>query len=218
MKRKKLLKRLAEAKAADVSYASGWDSWKVLDYSRTLVLAVSECDYALDGFRLIPLSEIESLKPRKPIQAEIERYYALYDHLQTPALDLTDWRTALEGLSKKDPLLSVEWRGEDGYFCWRIGKIERVKKHSLILRAFDVNAVWQEPQKIPFDAIHRVSFGDRYAEGWKLWFERHSDSAMSDDEKIDLAAARIPEQYKPAFHALAKNDIDTGPGTHPSDF
>ena len=118
MKRKRLMKRLAEAKAADVSYTSGWDSWKVLDYSDALVFAVSECDYVLDGFRLIPLSEIESLKPRKPIQAEIERSYALYDHLQAPELDLTDWRTALEGLSKIEALLSVEWRGEDGYFCW----------------------------------------------------------------------------------------------------
>ena len=59
-----------------MSYASGWDSWKVLDYSDSLVLAVSECDYVLDGFRLIPLSEIESLKPREPIRSEIERYYA----------------------------------------------------------------------------------------------------------------------------------------------
>ena len=182
MKREKLMKRLAEAKAADVSYRSGWDSWKVLDYSDTLMLAAMEYDFVLDGFRLIPISEIRSLKPRKPIQAEIERYYALYDHLQTPALDLTDWRTALEGLSKKDPLLSVEWRGEDGYFCWRIGRIERVKKHSLILRAFDVNAVWQEPQKIPFDAIHIVSFGDRYAEGWKRWFERHPSFAEAKSE------------------------------------
>lgn len=182
MKRKKLMKRLAEAKAADVSYTSGWDSWKVLDYSDSLVLAVSECDYVLDGFRLIPLSGIESLKPRKPIQAEIERSYALYAHLQTPELDLTDWRTALEDLSKKESLVSVEWLCKDGLYKWRIGRIERVKKHSLILRAFDVNAVWQEPQKIPFDAIHIVSFGDRYAEGWKRWFERHPSFAEAKSE------------------------------------
>ena len=182
MKRKKLLKRLAEAKAADVSYASGWDSWKVLDYSDSLVLAVSECDYVLDGFRLIPLSEIESLKPREPIRSEIERYYALYDHLQTPELDLTDWHTALNGLSQTDPLLSVEWLGRDGLYHWRIGKIERVKKRSLILRAFDADAVWQEPQKIPFDAIRFASFGDRYADGWWLWFVRHPERMMEKEK------------------------------------
>ena len=182
MKREKLMTRLAEAKAADVSYRSGWDSWKVLDYSDTLMLAAMEYDFVLDGFRLIPISEIRSLKPRKPIQAEIERYYALYERLQTPELDLTDWRTALEDLSKRDPLLSVEWLGRDGLYHWRIGKIERVKKRSLILRAFDADAVWQEPQKIPFDAIRIASFGDRYAEGWRLWFERHPERMMEKEK------------------------------------
>ena len=175
MKHKKLMKRLAEAKAADVSYAAGWEDWKVLDYSDRLVLAVMECDYVLDGFRIRPLSSVESLKPRKPIQAEIERSMRLYEDLQTPEIDLTDWHTALQSLLKCDTLVSVEWLRKDGLYWWRIGVIERVKQHSLILRAFDAEAVWQKPQKIPFDAISSVSFGDRYAAGWELWFDKHPE-------------------------------------------
>lgn len=177
VKRKKLMKRLAQAKASDVSYAAGWDSWKVLNFSDNLVLAAIDDDNLLNGFQIIPLSFIESLEPHKPIQEEIERAMNLYQDLQIPEIDLTDWRTALESLTQQGTLISAEWQNGDGY-QWRIGRIVRVKKHSFILRAFDADAVWQEPQKIPFDAIHYISFRDRYAEGWARWFQMHPESDM----------------------------------------
>ena len=34
--------------------------------------------------------------------------------------------------------------------------------------------------------------------------EKNNTAAMTDDEKIDLAAARILELYRPAFEELAK--------------
>ena len=174
MKRKKQMKRLAEAVRSDTAWRCWFSDdenfWYLyfLDFSDRLLLGVEEDDFILDGFELRPISVLQRLEHKNNMAAQIEQALALRRTIAAPKIDLTDWQTAFRDLEALGRFLIIE-----GQSWFEIGLIRSVRKHSILFQDFDANGEWQETHKIPYDEITRVSFGSRYSTHWQAWFEKH---------------------------------------------
>ncbi|MDE6733387.1 MAG: hypothetical protein K2J77_10980 [Oscillospiraceae bacterium] len=153
----------------DFAYCANARYNYVLDFNERLCLCACEDDFILDGFEICRVKDIERVSLLDNATVAINRRGGLLDELEAPAVDITSWRTAFEALAKEDFFVIVqnEYRG-----FFRIGKIKRVKKNSVIFKSFDGAGVWQPKIKIPFSDITTVQFGNRYAVYWKKYLDK----------------------------------------------
>lgn len=152
----------------DFAYCANARYNYVLDFNERLCLYACEDDFILDGFEICRVKDIERVEPLDNATVDINKRGGLLDGLETPAVDITSWRTVFEALAKEDFFVIVqnEYRG-----FFRIGRIKRVKKKSVIFKSFDGDGVWQPKIKIPFSDITSVQFGSRYAVYWKKYLD-----------------------------------------------
>lgn len=192
MKRKKLMKRLAKAVRADTAwrcwFADHENYWYLyfLDFSDQLLLGVEEDNFILDGFQLRPISLLQHLEEKNNMAQEIERSLSLRRTIDAPKLDLTDWPSAFRDLAALGRIVIIEGeRKKSGSPWFEIGVIRAVRKKSILFQSFAANGAWVEPQKLPYDEITRVCFGDRYSTYWQAWFETHPELLVMDGRRID---------------------------------
>lgn len=131
-----------------------------------LFLGAEEDDFILDGysirkFRDVVKTEIKDDKCLDIIYAE-----GLLEHLITPDVDITDWKTSLTSLQKIGKNIIIEKESlEEEEVEFAIGKVVKALKNKVLFRAFDADGVWEDELKeIPFSQITSITFGSRYVE------------------------------------------------------
>ena len=136
----------------------------VLDFNERLCLCALEDDFIIDGYTVCRLRDIKYIKIVDNATVEINRRNGILDELEPPRVDITSWKTVFGSLEKTDLYIVVQ-NEYSGFY--RIGKIKRVKKSSVVFKAFDGDGVWQPKIKIPFSDITSVQFGNRYSTFWR---------------------------------------------------
>src|SRR6185295_10490642 len=86
-------------------------------------------------------------------------------------LPLADWRELFQALGTTGELVIVECEARNGDDDFYLGPVVAVAGDAVAVHHVDGTAVWdKEPSVIPFDAITRVRFGERYTDV----FARHA--------------------------------------------
>jgi len=167
MKKSKIIRRLSgcvtphalcrvDMKSCD-AYVEYYFPLKV---NEKFFLGAIEDDFQLDGFRICPVSRISRAKVRRDKCLDIDISEGIVDQLFTPRVNISGWKQIFRSLKDLNRYVMIE---TDDFMY--VGSIIRIKKHSVIIKHFDAEGVWQEePVKIRFDEIQSVTFGSRYVE------------------------------------------------------
>lgn len=167
MKKSKIVKRLSESITPHrmcrvfMDYDGEWYiNYFPLKVNEKFFLGAVEFDFQLDGFRICPVSMISKAKIRKDKCLEIDVSEGVVDQLYTPKVNISGWKQIFRSLKEMNRYITVGVEDFD-----YIGAIVGIKKHSVILKVFDADGVWQdEPVKIRFKDIQMVSFASRYVD------------------------------------------------------
>lgn len=140
----------------------------ILDYSNALFFGAAEDDFLIDGFEINRISDIKKIELKDDECVKINRTLKLLDGIIKPSIDLTSWKTIFKSISRMDFWIIIENRNTNDFY---IGKIKKVKKHSVVIKHFDAFGVWQKKIHIPYSEISSVRFGDRYSTNWKKYLK-----------------------------------------------
>ena len=152
----------------DFKYCVNACYYYVLDFNEKLCLCACEDDFILDGFEVCRLRDAERVELINNATVEINRQNGLLDNIEEPKVNIASWKAVFESLAKNGYYVRVQ-NDYNGFF--RIGRIKKVKKSSVIFKSFDGDGVWQPKIKIPFSDITSVQFGDRYSTYWKRYLD-----------------------------------------------
>ena len=137
-----------------------------LSLSDKLFLAANEDDFIIDGFTVRRFQDVKKVEIKKDKCTEIIKAEGILDKIDVPDIDITDWHSAFDSLSKLDINIIVERESlgaDDSEFA--IGKIVRVLRSKVIFKHFDSDGIWQdEYYEIPYSQITSVTFSSRYVE------------------------------------------------------
>lgn len=123
-------------------------------------LGAIEDDFQLDGFRICPLSRVRKVKPRDSKCLDINISEGVVDKLYTPNVSISGWKQIFRSLKGMNRYIMV-----DTDHSIYVGAIDTINKHSVILRHFDADGIWQDkPVKIRYKDIQSVTFGSRYVD------------------------------------------------------
>ncbi len=137
----------------------------VLAVGKELVLLHVVDDFHLDGYRIVPRSQVERAR-----HSAVERYRAAILRAEKVLgrigiegeIDLTDWNATFKSLKARGENVIVEdEREESEEFV--IGRIERVNKKSAAIRGFDALGRWDaETTRFKYVDVTSVTFGGEY--------------------------------------------------------
>ncbi len=167
MKKSKIIKRLSERILPHrmcrvfMDYDGGYYlHYFPIKVNEKFFLGAIEDDFQLDGFRICPINRVKKVEPRDSKCLDININEGVVDKLYTPNVSISGWRPIFRSLKGMNRYVMVDT--ENSLY---VGVIEAVKKHSVILRHFDADGIWQEhPVKIRFKDIQSVTFGSRYVD------------------------------------------------------
>ncbi len=131
-----------------------------------LFLGAEEDDFILDGYSIRRFKDLVKSEIRNDKCLEIDFAEGLLEHLVTPDVDITSWKTSLTSLQRigKNIIIEKESLNEDE-IEFSIGKVVKVLKNKVLLKAFDADGVWEDELfKIPFSQITSITFCSRYVE------------------------------------------------------
>ena len=166
MKKKEIIKQLDKSAETALSGNCCLDCDRdyynliVLKRSNNIVLAAHDDDFAIDGYLIFSLDKVKSFCVKTDIYNRIMRQEKISTDIFMPDIDCEDMRAVCESIFLHEKFISL-YRSDGRFY---IGKLLRVKKHSVIFRGYDADGIWLEPVKIPFDDIGVISYGDRYTE------------------------------------------------------
>lgn len=175
MKKSKKLKILHKACGVceqcefDFKYNQNASFCYVLNFNEKFCYCAVEDDFILNGFEINRLRDTEFVAVLNNATNEINRQNGILDDLEAPNVDISSWRAVFGSLAKTDMFIRIE-NEYTGFF--RIGKIKKVKKKSVVFKSFDGDGVWQPKLGIPFSEITTVRFGDRYTVYWQKYLTR----------------------------------------------
>lgn len=132
----------------------------ILKRNNNIVLAAHDDDFAIDGYLIFSLDKVKSFSVKTDIYNRIMMQEMISTDIFVPDIDCEDMHSVCESIFMKDKFISL-YRSDGSFY---IGKLLRVKKHSIIFRGYDADGVWLEPVKISFDDIGVIRYGDRYTE------------------------------------------------------
>jgi hypothetical protein len=149
----------------------------VLAVSAELVLIQYVYDFNLDGLMVLrteDISEVERSKTEEFQQSLLEAEGLLPRVPFGYAFDLTDWRSAIAGLSNDYPLLILESELlEDPDFA--IGRVLEVGADEVTLRYFTGAASWLEaPVRLRYQDITCCQANTNYTNVYQRYFERNA--------------------------------------------
>ncbi len=152
----------------------------VLTYSKTLVLLQHECDFQLDGLRLIRTSDITKIEHRKTdaFHQQMLKDDGTYDQIDfSKTYDLESWYTAFNGITKDNRFIIIEDEIDENEesFIFTIGDIQDIGKASITMLGFGTEAEWYETQdEIAYDKITCVQLNSDYIQGYERYFDRQN--------------------------------------------
>lgn len=122
-------------------------------------------DFYLDGYKIINVSDITSVKRDESIVfCEYIIQSEKLDDFKIPNIELENWHTIMKyfQLSKKTVMIDVN---TDKYTELCVGVVKEVNNHGLKLNHIDGKGKLILPnKKINFDSIAQLSFNDRYSD------------------------------------------------------
>lgn len=173
MKQSKIVKRLSDCvlphrmcyveMKQDNGYYMSFFSLKV---NEKFFLGAIEDDFQLNGFRICPLQRVKRVKVREDKCLDINISEGVVDSLYVPNVNISGWKQIFRSLKAMNRyvMIIVDDEKRDAGRLY-IGAVSEVKKHSVMLRYFDADGIWQEePVRIRFKDIQTVTFGSRYVD------------------------------------------------------
>lgn len=172
MKKSKIIRRIAQCIEPHkicclyMNYDKHYFYYFPLKVNEKFFLGAQEDDFILDGYCIRRIKQIEKAQIKNDKCLEISIGEGIVDRIVTPDVDISSWRTIFESLRRMGKNIIIEHESRDDCECeFYIGRIETVKNHSVLLRYFDADGVWEEvPTKIPYRGITSVTFGSRYVD------------------------------------------------------
>ena len=147
------------------------DSNYYVNYCRLKVneeffLGAKEDDFQLNGFKICPVERVKKADVRDDKCLDINICEGVVDALHIPKVNISGWKQIFRSIKDMNKYVMIIVDDEKCYAeRLYIGSIVRIKKHSILLRHFDADGIWQdEPVKIRFKDIQSVEFGSRYVD------------------------------------------------------
>ena len=135
------------------------------------ILGQEEDDFLLDGYFIRKISHLKKVEIRMDHCNAINQMIGVTDQVMHPGVDITDWRSIFEGLSKLDTFVIIE---DQIGMRFAIGVIKKVLKNKLYFKKFNAKGVWDEDEwEIPYSQITGVEWGTRYDVQWKNYLEQN---------------------------------------------
>ncbi len=155
--------RLCRVKMAYYPYSFYYFPLKV---NEKFFLSAAEDDFQLDGFEIRRIKQVDFVEKPDSKFLAIDIAEGVVDEINVPKVNISGWKPIFRSLKNMNRNIIIEHEDKDPDKCdFYIGKIEEVKKHSVMLRCFDADGVWDEkPTKIYFRDITSVTFGSRYVD------------------------------------------------------
>lgn len=181
MKKKKVLRRLRRCLHPPVMcrldmtclpYALYTFPLRVTD---KFLLAAVEDDFLLDGWCIRRVKQVRHAEVYDNKFLDIERAEGLVDRIAMPPVNLSNWRQIFLSLRSMNRLIIIEHESlRDDECDFYMGRIEDIKKHSVLFRCVNTDATWDdEPIRIAFRDITSVSFGSRYIEVFSKYVPKY---------------------------------------------
>lgn len=134
-----------------------------------LFLCQEEDDFALDGYCIRKLSDLEHIEVKNDKCSEICRLLGVTGQVRTPDIDISSWHSIFTDLAKQDVYVQIEECVNGEFF---IGSIEKVYKDRLYLKVFDADGEWyDEAAEIRYSKITTLQWETRYAVSWKRYMD-----------------------------------------------
>ena len=152
------------------SYDSGYLYCYPNEVNNRFILAQEEDDFILDGYFIRKISHLTKVEIRMDSCNAINHMIGTVDSVIHPGIDISDWRSIFEGLSKLDTFVIVEDLIGDHFY---IGVIKKVLKNKIYFKKFNAKGIWDENEvEIPYSQITGVEWGTRYDTYWKKYLEQ----------------------------------------------
>ena len=131
-----------------------------------LFLGAEEDDFILNGYSIRRFKDVVKSEIRDDKCLEIDIAEGLIEHLVTPDVDITDWKTSLMSLQKIEKNIIIENESlDEDEAKFAIGKVVKVLKNKVLFKTFDADGIWEDEfWEIPFTKITSITFGSRYVE------------------------------------------------------
>lgn len=131
-----------------------------LKVNEKFFLGAVEDDFQLDGFRICPIKLVKKVKPHDNKCLDIDINEGVVDSLHTPKVNISGWKQIFRSIKDMNRYVMIDT--EQSTF---VGAIVGIRKHSVVLKHFDTDGIWQDkPVKIRFKDIQTVNFGSRYVD------------------------------------------------------
>jgi hypothetical protein len=131
-----------------------------------LFLSVKEDDFILNGYTIRRFKDMNKVKAKDDMCDRILAHEGITDTIETPDIDIDDWKAVFESLKllgkniivEKESLDEREWE-------FAIGRIEKIYNRFAYVRHFDADGIWQEePFQIPYSEITSITWMSRYVD------------------------------------------------------
>lgn len=92
-----------------------------------LFLCINENDFIFDGFSIFRLKDIKKIEVKEDFCDKILRDEGLIDTIETPNIDISDWKSVFQNLKAMDKNIIVEKQTINGVGSeFVIGKIDKI--------------------------------------------------------------------------------------------
>ena len=172
MTKSKIIKRISECIEPRricrvyMNYDEHYFYYFPLKVNEKFFLGAAEDDFILDGWCIRRIKQVEKAQIKNDKCLEISIGEGIVDSIVTPEVDISSWQSIFDSLHRIGKNIIIEHESRDADKCeFYIGRIESVRNHSVLLRYFDADGVWDKtPTKIPYSDITSVTFGSRYVD------------------------------------------------------
>ena len=132
--------------------------------SDKLFVVANEDYFLIDGFSINRFKDVKNAELVNNKYSEIIKSEGILDKIKLPDINIDDWYSTFDSLSKLNINIIVEKESLDDDECeFAIGKIVKVLKTKVIFKHFDADGIWQENDyEIPYSQITSVTFNNRY--------------------------------------------------------
>lgn len=158
---------LKERRQAQITFAhpeAGAVNGFPVRLGRQLLLLQALTDFHLDGYYIVDVARIQSLRSGKleRFSEKVLRAQQQMEHLaDLRGIALQDWRSALRNIQSTGQNIIVEWVDE-GELVFFAGQIVRLNQKTFSFRQFDAAGKWWSPWPVPYDSILDIQLENEY--------------------------------------------------------
>ena len=179
MKREKLDKLLNDADIEDIIAADfEKDRYQlhIIDHTDKLIYAAGETDFVFGGFYIMrksSLTKAKSVLNKTNKSRIILREIGFVDKLDIPVINLSSWENIFKALKKMKCLVCISNFEPGTKHFFYLGRVTKVKKHSVRIAYVTADGDWYFNEKIPYNEITKIQFKDSYSVEWENYLRRH---------------------------------------------